>query len=121
MRRDWRPTDSALPCPTIGAEDEYIELRLNAYTAPALQDYAFSGLEIRFFDEAGQETGFSNPILTNVCMGDIGPITSEWKRSGGYSGSVLAHVGPGTTTAAYSAPWSYGWDETVYQWDLADF
>lgn len=121
VERDWSASNAPMPCPEPEDGEEYIKLQLSADTTHALQDYAFSGLELRFFDDDGKETGVVNSILTGLCFGDFGAISNAWERGGGYTGGVLAKVGPGTTTAAYSAAWGYGVNDTVYQWNLGDF
>lgn len=121
VERDWSTSNAPMPCPEPDDGEEYIKLQLSADTTHALQDYAFSGLELRFFDDDGKETGVVNSILTGLCFGDFGAISNAWERGAGYTGGALAKVGPGTTTAAYSAAWGYGVNDTVYRWDLGDF
>lgn len=118
----WAPDElSGPPCPAPADGNEYVKLTLNVSTAPALQDYPFTGLELRFFDADGQHTGVVDMLLTAVCLGDFEAINPDWKRSGAHTGGVLAEVGPGTTTAAYAAMWGYGIDDTTFRWELADF
>ncbi len=120
--RDWQPNElTGNACPPPAAGNEYIKLTLYADTGPALQDYGFTGLELRFFDEAGNEAGYVNSLLTVVCLGEYEAITSDWVRSGGHMGGVLAEVSQEATTLAYSSSWSYGIDDSIYRWELADF
>lgn len=116
----WSPHNAAEPCPAPQDGNEYILVQLAANTAPALQDYPFSGVEIRFFDDAGEQTGVGNTVLTQLCFGDYGAVPTAWERGGGYAGGLLAQVTPGTASVAYSAQWGYGVDDTIYEWRLVD-